>query len=712
MTITIHAIFHAHLDPIWLWPWTSGLDEVIATSRSACDRLDRNPELFYTQGEAWSFAMVERADPTLFTRIRAHVASGRWEIVNGWWTQPDCNHPTVDGMRQQLRQGLDWVADRFGVKPTCGFNPDSFGHCAILPDLLREAGQNRYVMMRPGAGEMRLPARLFRWRSRPGSAEVTAFRIADSYINSNNLAVDTSLVERSLRDLPPGCTHTMSFFGVGNHGGGPTERLVRWVREHADAFPGARLEFSTIGRYFDAVAAERPALPDVIGELQQHAVGCYSVLRSVKTAVHRAEHALARATAVATPSDQPALRHAWQQVVSHQFHDTLGGTCVADAYRTVNDQLGGACAAGDDLLVYAVRRQLTTLPDDQLPRVVLANPGTTPLSGWHEASIYLEGSWLGPWRLLDNDGNEVPFQVLPNMIGVHDGWSWNVRRLLVQTTIPANGLCVLRLDPTGAPAAIPTQVTASDAALGNDAGTTVDLTGWRPRLSLGARVLPITLHLIPDPTDTWSHGIDRYADSPVEEPRWSAPQVIDRGPLMAAMRQEGTIGRSTLLAEWRIHAGATWADLHLTVDWRERAQVLKLVLLGSGNATRCDGTPGMALSRPNDGRELPLHDWTQLGDHAVVCPEIYALDATPERARLTLLRAPLMADHINAGFPRAERADQERHVFRLRFHLAATTSDQLMAEARAWHRPALIAELTRGMPARYTEYLPGGVVAG
>ena len=25
---TVHLVFNAHLDPIWLWPWEAGLDEV------------------------------------------------------------------------------------------------------------------------------------------------------------------------------------------------------------------------------------------------------------------------------------------------------------------------------------------------------------------------------------------------------------------------------------------------------------------------------------------------------------------------------------------------------------------------------------------------------------------------------------------------------------------------------------------------------------
>jgi len=273
MTITVHAIFHAHFDPIWMWPWTSGIDEAMATARSACDRLDAHPGLFYTSGETWPMAMIERCDPRLWARIRAHVAAGRWEVVNGWWTQPDCNFPTAEGLRRNIAEGCAWARQRFGPLPLrTGFNPDSFGHCAALPEILRACGQDRYVFMRPQEQEMALPGRTFTWRSRPGGAAVTAFRIGGTYLNGND-GIGTWQIERACQDLPPGCSHTMSFFGVGDHGGGPTERLVRWVEEHRDAIPGVRLVFSSVDRCFDALAAEGPALREVVGELQQQAIG-------------------------------------------------------------------------------------------------------------------------------------------------------------------------------------------------------------------------------------------------------------------------------------------------------------------------------------------------------------------------------------------------------------------------------------------------------
>ena len=704
MKTTIHAIFSAHLDPVWMWPWTAGLDEALATSRSACDRLDAHPELFYTQGEAWTFAMVERADPVLFKRIQAHVEAGRWEIVNGWWTQPDCNFPTEEGLKRQISVGIQWVQKRFNMTPRTGFNPDSFGHCAKLPEILRACGQDRYVFMRPQEHEMRLPARLFHWLSRKDGDGVTAFRIAGSYMNGMDGGIAMWTIQNALTELPLGCRHTLSFFGVGDHGGGPTERIVRWVKDNRDIIPGTRLEFSTIGRFFDAVEKDRVKPPEVVGELQMHAIGCYTVVRSTKRALRRAEHALARAEAVAAPEDGDRLTTAWQAAAAHQFHDTLGGSAIPEAYDFVDAQLGGAAVVAEEVTAYAIRRQMTELPDDTLPRLVLANPGTHGFSGWATGTVYVEGAtWCRePWRILDDAGREVSFQDLPSGAGNHKAWPWDMRRLLVKTGIPANGLAVFRLDLSGPPAPITSQVRIAEHSIANDANAEVTLSAWRPVLKHGGtEVASVALHLLDDISDTWSHDLDRYVQEPFTEAVWSAPRVQDRGPFRASILQDGSIGNSRLEAEWRVYAGETWADLILDVFWAERFKVLKLVLPGGGAPERIDGTPGMPLARTNDGKERPLQDYTRLGSLGVVCPDVYALDATPE----TLLRSPYMAHHKPQGyFPGAVVADQGPHRFRFRLFLKTPTVETLATHAMALLRPPLVAELTRGMKARWTEY--------
>ena len=358
------------------------------------------------------------------------------------------------------------------------------------------------------------------------------------------------------------------------------------------------------------------------------------------------------------------------------------------------------------LPIYAVRRQLHALPDDALPRVVLANPGTDAFDGWCEATAYYENQWRRPWRVLGPDGREVPYQVVHPGAGIDLNWCWGLRRLLVKAAIPAGGLLPLRLDVAQAPAPVEARVQCAASRLASQAGTTVELGPEGATLQArGQAAATVALQLIPDATDTWSHGCDRYPDGPAAAPAWSAPRMLHTGPLMAALLQEGTIGDSHLRAEWRVYADEPAVDLLLEVNWRARRQLLKLVVPLDGSAARTDGTPGLPLLRPNDGRERPLHDFTACGALGVVCPDSFALDATPARARFTLLRAPLMAHHDPCPDfgPHGVVADQGVHTFRFRFHLAAAAPAALAAAARAWQRPPLVAELTRGMPVRMME---------
>jgi len=695
---TVHLIFNAHLDPIWLWPWQAGLDEALATCRSACDRLDAHPDLTFSRGEAWVYSQVERLDPALFARIRGHVESGRWEIVGGWWIQPDCNAPSGWGLEKQIALGKDYFQTAFGQFPRVAYNVDSFGHAATLPALMWAAGQDCYVMMRPQEHEMALPARLFRWRGYEGGPEVTTFRVAGGY-NSDPHGNLHRHVENALRDLPPGVDHTLCFVGLGDHGGGPTETLIAWCRALQEELraegSGCRLLFSTPSRFFAAVAGQVPALPLVTGELQFHAVGCYSVYRPVKLGVRQGEHRLRQAE---TFAPGPELEDAWKHVCFHQFHDTLGGTCLPSAYPQVEAQLGGAWAVADEALQYGLRRCLSALPDDAHQRLVFGNASDAAWDGWTEFEPWLDWkAWRPDWTLRGEDGAVVPWQVLPSEAHVGIGDGGRPARLLLRLSVPPGGLRVLRLHRGEVAPAFPARVSArEDGLIANDVGLSCGPDG--PAALPGLR-----LELIEDRTDTWSHGIDRYGENPAAPAEWDAPQILDGGPLRASLLRTGRIGDSLLRAEWRVYAGEPFAELILDVHWRAAFQALKLTLpLPAAPTDRTDGIPGGRLVRPNSGREAPLRDWAWFpGGPGVVCPDVFALDATPARARFTLLRAVPLAFHdpYKGSFARAAWSDQGPHTFRFRFFPGDVSADLLESHGLMLQRPLLAADLTRGMPA-------------
>ncbi|HET7830963.1 MAG TPA: hypothetical protein VFL03_15475, partial [Candidatus Limnocylindrales bacterium] len=157
----LHMIGNAHIDPVWLWQWPEGYQEVRATFRSALDRMNEYPEFRFTANSAAYYAWVKEIDPAMFEEIRERVAEGRWAVVGGWWVEPDCNIPSGESFVRHALYSQRWFEAELGVMATVGYNVDPFGHNGMLPQLLRRAGMDSYVFMRPGPHEKRLPGPIF-----------------------------------------------------------------------------------------------------------------------------------------------------------------------------------------------------------------------------------------------------------------------------------------------------------------------------------------------------------------------------------------------------------------------------------------------------------------------------------------------------------------------------------------------------------------------
>jgi alpha-mannosidase len=724
--IKVHVIFNAHLDPIWLWSWRDGLDEVLNTTRYICDLLDRHPDIIFTRGEAWVYEQVLRVDPKLFERVCAHVRVGRWSIVGGWYIQPDCNLPSGFAIDRQIALGQAFFREHFDDVPTVAYNVDSFGHAATLPGYMRTAGQSSYVMMRPQEHEMKLPARIFRWRGYREGPEVTTFRIAAAY------CTPAGLTEEHLRaaatEVPGGVSHTMCFLGIGDHGGGPTEEMIAWCREKRTAMPGLEIVFSSPARFFAALEPERDRLPLVVGELQMHAIGCYSVHRAVKLAMRKAEHRLVQTEAVlekfsaATPETAADLKRAWKIVCFHHFHDTLGGTCIPTAYEYIHAQLGGALATAEEIAVIALRRHLTSLCDDPAQRLMFFNASERPYRDFVEIEPWLEWTdWQPAWRLLNERGESMDYQIITGEGGQLQG------RLLFYLELAPGELATLRIaDGSGSPNKLRDAIEVSGTSIHSPAGTKVELrSACALELpTLGSLPLP-ELASYEDTSDTWSHLIDRYERKARQAAVWQPPAILDRGPLMASLVQQGALGASHLQAEWRLYRDRPWIDCHLRVVFMEQYRVLKWeIRLPADVAHREDGIAGGSLVRAMDGRELPLRDWTRFSlvapggkptQLAILSPDIYSLDGEPRRLGLTLLRSPLMAWHIpNPGHhPHRVFSDRGEHFFRFRFLPGDISGEALDEMAFAWQRAPLTADVTRGMARRALRenYVPAPAAA-
>src|SRR5258707_7174558 len=176
-----------------------------------------------------------------------------------------------------------------------------------------------YVFMRPNKIENPdCPQGPFWWES-PDGSRVLAFRLLSAYGTGPEDVAPAALhaldahFNDSLRDL-------MFFYGVGNHGGGPTIATLRSLEALQSDPDLPALTFSSPDRYFDALRARLPELPVYRGELQMHAVGCYAAHSGVKAWNRQAEHLLLAAERWSVVSQQltglppasTALAGAWR----------------------------------------------------------------------------------------------------------------------------------------------------------------------------------------------------------------------------------------------------------------------------------------------------------------------------------------------------------------------------------------------------------------
>ncbi len=343
------------------------MHEVLQTFRSAVDRLDEEPALVFTASSASYYQWVEQASPELFGRIRELVAQQRWIVTGGQWVEPDCNLPSGESVCRQFLYGQRYLAEHLGITATVGYNIDSFGHAGTLPQLLAGSGIGAYVMMRPGEHEKHIDAPAFLWEGVDGTT-LPAYRIPYEYSTEGSHEDEVirkrsaELLERSHELGYP----LMAFFGVGDHGGGPTRLAVGTIRDLSTTSAGSvdiqrprcLLRGPAWGRGTPGMRSSRRSPASFSGTRS----AAIRLGRSLKRGNARAEDALVMAEKMAelcraltgrTLDVQEELAEAWRGVLFAQFHDALGGTTSDPATIAVEQLLASAESRADRVTTLA-----------------------------------------------------------------------------------------------------------------------------------------------------------------------------------------------------------------------------------------------------------------------------------------------------------------------------------------------------------------------
>jgi alpha-mannosidase len=679
---TLYMIGNAHIDPVWLWRWQEGFHEVRATFRSALDRMKEFPDFVFISSSAQFYEWIERSDPAMFEEIRQRIEEGRWEIVGGWWIQPDCNIPSGESLVRHALYGQRYFQSRFGRRAKVGYNVDSFGHAGSFPQILLKSGLENYVFMRPSPHEKGLPTRVFWWESADGSRVLT-YRIPFEYcINSVDALIKH--IPRVANEIREPLDALMCFYGVGNHGGGPTKaQIAEIIRQNTERMDGENdtptMIFSTPDRYFDMIR-ERISnadlnLPTVNDDLQMHAPGCYAAHSGIKAWNRRAENLLGAAEKFSAlayivngqpyPTD---FEDAWKRVLFNQFHDILAGTSLESAYEDARREYGYAMTIADHALNYAVQsfawRVNIPLPENaqDVRPVQVFNP-----HAWaSRQNIELEFGRFSEDgdMMIDEDGNEIHVEATQS-----EATSGGRNRITFTVDLPPMGYRTLFVKPRLEPLAIPYE--SSQHVLENphmrvefdpDSGYIRSLRHYKANVELvynnpkTGELRPMAVPVvIDDPSDTWSHNVFKF-DKVVGAFVAKSVQRIDYGTVRSTIRVISTYGDSTLVQDFTLCHDLDYIDVMAMVDWREQWKMLKLRFPVNVHLMKVTSEiPYGHIERDANADESPGGAWLDISGSSrenntlcglsIINDSKYSYDVNVRDMGMTILRSPIYAHH-------------------------------------------------------------------
>ncbi|MGH2970523.1 MAG: hypothetical protein ACRDLE_00030 [Gaiellaceae bacterium] len=331
---------HTHWDREWYVPFEVFrlrlgvvVDEVLDTLEA-----DESFTSFTLDGQALVLEDYAEIRPENVDRLRALLAAGRLE-AGPWYVLPDEILVGGESLVRNLLLGRR-VCRRFGVEPTsAGYEPDSFGHPAQLPQVLAGFGLHTFLFSRGLGDQIDDVGVRFRWRA--AGAEVVASQFLPHYDNFARLTTAEEARERvdailaRFGDLlEPGWTILLANGSDHLH---IQPHLPEICRELGPNF--------RIGRYSD-FRPEADGLPVYEGELvgarlQNILRGVNSARMYLKQANERAERRLLGVETVAalrslregTRFPHEDVRLAWRDILRNHPHDSICGCSCDEVHR-------------------------------------------------------------------------------------------------------------------------------------------------------------------------------------------------------------------------------------------------------------------------------------------------------------------------------------------------------------------------------------------
>lgn len=495
-----YVVPHTHWDREWYQPFQVFRARLVRVMDHVLEVLAREPEFrrFTLDGQAVILEDYLEVRPERREEIRRLIAQDRLRI-GPWYVLADEFLVSPEALIRNLAQGRR-TCRTLGRPMAVAYTPDSFGHIAQLPRIVKGFGLETIVFGRGMGDEGERLGAEFTWEAGDG-VSVLAIHLAASYSAVAALGhrtwdqdeeegepFDPDLAGRHVRAI---------LFGAPE----PPEELPLWLRnpiarlqgglaarsrsgalllpngsDHLflqedlpavldrlrQAIPEVEFILGDLEEYVAAVREANPRLERYRGEFRggryHHILsGVLSARVPIKLANHRAELLLERYTEPLAALEWLAgsaypdglLECAWKTLLKNHAHDSIYGCSVDAVHREVETRFASVSQIGETLAATALQKLAraggaeggeTGLPAGELLAVFNPLPRTREAVVCHTLLVPAgQGAELG---VTDPSGRSLPVQVEVEQVpapGRSDRWVDRVE-LRFAATLPPLGV--------------------------------------------------------------------------------------------------------------------------------------------------------------------------------------------------------------------------------------------------------------------------------
>ena len=365
---TCYLVGHSHIDMNWMWTWEDTVETFRRDFSTVDVIMDEYPHFQFSQSQAAAYLAMKEYHPDLYNRMKERFKEGRWEVTASTWVESDINMVSGESIIRQILYAGFYFEKEFGYLPVVCWEPDAFGHNAMMPQVLAKSGIKYYYCTRAGKNQP-----LFWWEAPDGSLVLAFWDPYQYYGEINSGEIVGGNVELYKKNK---LTNNIYVFGVGNHGGGPTRNDLNTLEKLNSDSLLPTMQCGKVEDFF--VAVEQENLPVFKGELNPFWSGCLTTHADVKRAhriaennLHDTEIACSFASIMGKEYPAVELQKAWRDFLFNQFHDIICGCAIPTTYEQSHREVRAVFDTTNKLKLQAIDYILDSIPAEKSDIFVL-----------------------------------------------------------------------------------------------------------------------------------------------------------------------------------------------------------------------------------------------------------------------------------------------------------------------------------------------------